>query len=52
VPAQQADGSFKAANGGVIGFFSLEMSSEQLATRIISEQAEVPSSKIRRGDLD
>lgn len=50
-PAQQADGSFKAANGGVIGFFSLEMSAEQLATRIISEQAEVPSSKIRRGDL-
>jgi replicative DNA helicase len=48
---QQADGSFKAKNGGVIGFFSLEMSSEQLATRIISEQAEVPSSKIRRGDL-
>ncbi|MCA0276379.1 MAG: replicative DNA helicase [Proteobacteria bacterium] len=51
VPAQQADGSFKAENGGVVGFFSLEMSSEQLATRIISEQAEVPSSKIRRGDL-
>jgi replicative DNA helicase len=50
-PEQQADGSFKAANGGVIGFFSLEMSAEQLATRIISEQAEVPSSKIRRGDL-
>ena len=51
VPAQQSDGSFKAANGGVIGFFSLEMSAEQLATRIISEQAEIPSSKIRRGDL-
>jgi len=51
VPAQQADGSFKAANGGVVGFFSLEMSSEQLATRIISEQTEIPSSKIRRGDL-
>jgi replicative DNA helicase len=50
-PAQQADGSFKAKDGGVIGFFSLEMSSEQLATRIISEQSEVPSSKIRRGDL-
>jgi replicative DNA helicase len=50
-PEQQADGSFKAKNGGVIGFFSLEMSAEQLATRIISEQAEVPSSKIRRGDL-
>ncbi|TIQ80601.1 replicative DNA helicase, partial [Mesorhizobium sp.] len=51
VPAQQADGSFKAANGGVVGFFSLEMSSEQLATRIISEQTEIPSSKIRRGEI-
>jgi replicative DNA helicase len=50
-PAQQADGTVKAANGGVVGFFSLEMSSEQLATRIISEQTEIPSSKIRRGDL-
>ena len=50
-PAQQADGSFKAANGGVVGFFSLEMSSEQLATRIISEQTEIPSSKIRRGEI-
>ncbi len=45
------DGSFKAKNGGVVGFYSLEMSSEQLATRIISEQTEVSSSKIRRGDI-
>ncbi|KQQ91260.1 replicative DNA helicase [Aureimonas sp. Leaf324] len=50
-PAEQADGSFKAANGGVVGFFSLEMSAEQLATRIISEQSEVSSSKIRRGSI-
>jgi replicative DNA helicase len=50
-PAPQADGSFKAANGGVVGLFSLEMSSEQLATRIISEQTEIPSSKIRRGEI-
>ena len=50
-PAQQADGSYKAANGGVVGFFSLEMSSEQLATRIISEQTEISSSKIRRGEI-
>lgn len=48
---QQADGSIKAINGGVVGFFSLEMSSEQLATRIISEQTEIPSSKIRRGEI-
>ncbi|MCO6050687.1 replicative DNA helicase [Mesorhizobium sp. RP14(2022)] len=50
-PIQQADGSFKAKNGGVVGFFSLEMSSEQLATRIISEQTEIASSKIRRGEI-
>ncbi|MEK1887400.1 MAG: replicative DNA helicase [Phyllobacterium sp.] len=50
-PEQQADGSFKAKNGGVVGFFSLEMSSEQLATRIISEQSEISSSKIRRGEI-
>lgn len=47
----QPDGSFKAKNGGVVGFYSLEMSSEQLATRIISEQTEVSSSKIRRGEI-
>ena len=41
----------KTVNGGVVGFFSLEMSAEQLATRIISEQAEISSSKIRRGDI-
>jgi replicative DNA helicase len=51
-PAQQADGAMKALNGGVVGFFSLEMSSEQLATRIISEQSEISSSKIRRGEIN
>ncbi|WP_062011650.1 replicative DNA helicase [Aureimonas sp. AU4] len=50
-PAEQADGSYKAKNGGVVAFFSLEMSAEQLATRIMSEQAEVSSSKIRRGNI-
>lgn len=48
---EQPDGSMKTVNGGVVGFFSLEMSAEQLATRIISEQAEISSSKIRRGDI-
>ncbi|HUS96534.1 MAG TPA: replicative DNA helicase, partial [Hyphomicrobiaceae bacterium] len=46
---KQADGTDKVVNGGVVGFFSLEMSAEQLATRILSEQAEIPSEKIRRG---
>lgn len=50
--AEQPDGSMKTVNGGIVGFFSLEMSSEQLATRIIAEQTEISSSKIRRGDID
>ena len=32
-----------------VAFFSLEMSSEQLSTRILSEQARIPSNDIRRG---
>jgi replicative DNA helicase len=45
------DGHQKTVNGGVVGFFSLEMSSEQLATRILAEQAEISSSDIRRGRI-
>jgi replicative DNA helicase len=47
-----ADGREKTTNGGIVGFFSLEMSAEQLATRIISEQTGIPSNKIRRGAID
>ncbi len=45
------DGTHETTNGGVVGFFSLEMSAEQLATRIIAEQSGVASYKIRRGDI-
>jgi replicative DNA helicase len=45
------DGSEGAVNGGVVGFFSLEMSAEQLAARVLSEASEVPSEQIRRGDM-
>jgi replicative DNA helicase len=48
----QADGAMKTVNGGIVGFFSLEMSSEQLATRIVAEQTGVPSSDIRRGRIN
>jgi len=48
---QLPDGSDGAVNGGVVGFFSLEMSAEQLAARILSEASEVPSEQIRRGDM-
>ncbi|MBG0811676.1 replicative DNA helicase [Methylosinus sp. H3A] len=52
VSEQQPDGSAKTVNGGIVGFFSLEMSAEQLATRVIAEQSGVPSYKIRRGDIN
>jgi replicative DNA helicase len=35
----------------VVAFFSLEMSSEELATRLLSQEARVPSHQIRRGDI-
>ncbi len=37
--------------GAVVGFFSLEMSAEQLATRIISEQTQISSDSIRKGKV-
>jgi replicative DNA helicase len=48
----QADGSNKTVNGGIVGFFSCEMSAEQLATRILSEQTSISSSMIRRGGIN
>ncbi|CAA7622099.1 replicative DNA helicase [Magnetospirillum sp. SS-4] len=44
-------GRKKAIDGAITAFFSLEMSSEQLATRILAEQAEIASHKIRQGEL-
>jgi replicative DNA helicase len=49
---ERPDGTRGPVDGGVVGFFSLEMSTEQLATRILSEQAEVPSEMIRRGEMN
>ena len=47
----QADGQMKSVDGGIVGFFSLEMSAEQLATRILAERTGISSSSIRRGDI-
>src|ERR1700733_3553075 len=46
------DGRVESVNGGIVGFFSLEMSAEQLATRIIAEQSEIASYRIRRGEIE
>ncbi len=48
---RKPDGTEGTIEGGVVGFFSLEMSAEQLAARILSEASEVPSEQIRRGDM-
>ena len=50
-PETKADGTTTAANGGVVGFYSCEMSAEQLATRILAEQTRIASSMIRRGGI-
>ena len=49
---RQPDGIDKTVDGAIVGFFSLEMSAEQLATRILSEQTEIASEKIRRGMIN
>lgn len=47
--------AFNAAGGGQSGgkvaFFSLEMSAEQLATRLLAQESGVPSDRIRRGEI-
>ena len=48
----QEDGSRKTVDGAVVAFFSLEMSAEQLATRIIAERTGISSHKFRSGELE
>ncbi len=49
--AARAWGEREGKEGSAVAFFSLEMSSEQLATRLLGEHASVPSDKIRRGEI-
>jgi len=48
---KKPNGEEGTLDGGVVGFYSLEMSAEQLAARILSEAAEIPSEQIRKGDM-
>ena len=41
----------KYGKASSVGFFSLEMSSAQLATRILSDISKIPSEQIRKGEL-
>ena len=47
----QPDGSRKTVSGGVVAFFALEMSAAQMAMRLLAEVSDVPSDKIRRGEI-
>ena len=42
----------KIVDGGKVAFFSLEMSSEQLATRILAEQTRISGDKMRKAELN
>lgn len=39
------------AEGGIVGFFSLEMSADQLAMRILSDQSGISGDAIRKGNI-
>ncbi|MFY9287451.1 MAG: replicative DNA helicase [Alphaproteobacteria bacterium] len=49
--AAKAWSETEGKEGAAVAFFSLEMSSEQLATRLLGEHSGVPSDKIRRGEI-
>ncbi|HUF56362.1 MAG TPA: replicative DNA helicase [Thermohalobaculum sp.] len=45
------DGSTGTLDGGVVGFFSLEMSAEQLANRLLSAEAQIRSQELLSGQI-
>ncbi|HUC60556.1 MAG TPA: replicative DNA helicase [Alphaproteobacteria bacterium] len=45
------DGTMKVVEGAKVAFFSLEMSAEQLANRILAEQTGIDSNRIRQGEV-
>ena len=46
------DGSKKTISGGVVAFFQLEMSADQLAMRLLGEVSGVPSNLMRKGEIN
>ena len=44
-------GNKTTVDGGKVGFFSLEMSAEQLATRVLAEQSKISGDKMRKAEL-
>lgn len=48
----QPDGSRKTIAGGIVAFYSLEMSAEQLAMRMLADASGVSGDRIRKGEID
>ena len=48
----QPDGSKKTISGGVVAFFQLEMSADQLAMRMLAEVSGVSGDRLRKGEID
>jgi replicative DNA helicase len=48
---RDANGKAIAEDGGIAGFFSLEMSAEQLASRVLAEYSGISGDKIRKGEV-
>jgi replicative DNA helicase len=47
----KADGDLEKTSGAAVAFFSLEMSADQLATRILAEQSGISSEDLRMGKI-
>jgi replicative DNA helicase len=48
----QPNGAKKTVRGGVVAFFSLEMSADQLAMRLLAEVSSVSGDRLRKGEID
>ena len=48
----QPDGSRRTVRGGVVAFYSLEMSAAQLALRLLADASGVSGDKLRKGEID
>lgn len=51
-PDPDAPNGRKTVNGGIVLFYSLEMSAEQLGLRVLADASGVSSDKMRKGEID
>jgi replicative DNA helicase len=49
---QQVGNQRRTVNGGVVAFYSLEMSADQLATRLLAEASGISGDRLRKGEIN